>query len=65
MTDPESYTLASATVAISGGPLDAGDEILTATTTGTHITAAYNSTAGILTLSGIDSLADYQQVPKA
>ena len=62
VTDPESYTLASASVAISGGPLDAAAELLVATTAGTHITAAYNATAGVLTLSGTDTLADYNQV---
>ena len=36
--------------------------MLAATTAGTHITASYNSTAGILTLSGTDTLADYDQV---
>ena len=62
MTDPESYWLTSATVAINGGPPDAGAELLAATTAGTYITASYNSTAGILTLNGGDTLADYQKV---
>ena len=62
VTDPESYGLTSATVAISGGPLDAGAELLSAVTAGTNITASYNGTAGILTLSGVDTLANYQQV---
>ena len=62
VTDPESYTLTSATVAVSGGPLDAGAELLAATTAGAYITASYNSAAGILTLSGTDTLADYQKV---
>ena len=62
VSDPESHDLSSATVAINGGPLDAGAELLAATTAGTHITASYDSTTGILTLSGTDTLADYQQV---
>jgi hypothetical protein len=61
VTDPDSTTLASAKVAISGGELDSGDEILAATTAGTKITASYNG-AGTLTLTGTDTLADYQQV---
>ena len=62
VTDPESYWLSSATVAINGGPLDAGADLLAATTAGTNITASYNSTSGVLTLSGGDTLADYQKV---
>ena len=62
LSDPDSTTLASATVSISGGPLDSGAEILAATTAGTNITASYNAAAGTLTLSGTDTLADYQQV---
>ena len=37
-------------------------KILAATTAGTNITAAYNITTGILSLSGTDTLADYDQV---
>ncbi len=55
-------TLASATVSISGGPLDAGSETLAANTAGTSITSSYNSATGVLTLSGSDTLAHYQQV---
>ncbi len=58
-----SYTdLLSATVALSGGPLDAPCETLAADTAGTAITAAYNAAGGVLTLSGSDTLAHYQQV---
>ncbi len=62
ITDAESGTLASLTVAIttSGSP-HAGD-VLTDSTAGTSITSSYNSGAGILTLSGADTLAHYQQV---
>jgi hypothetical protein len=65
VTDPESIELYSAAVAVSGGPLDAGDEILAvpaAVIANTNITASYNSTTGVLSLSGGDTLADYQQV---
>ena len=58
VTDSQSTTLASATVAISSG-LSPGDT-LTATTTGTNITASYST--GTLTLSGPDTLANYQTV---
>jgi hypothetical protein len=60
--DANDGDLLSATVSISGGPLDAGSETLAATTTGTNITASYNSATGVLTLSGNDTLANYQQV---
>ena len=51
---------ASATVSITGGLLD-GD-VLAATTAGTSITANYNAATGVLTLTGSDTLAHYQQV---
>ncbi len=53
-------TLAGATVAIGPGFM-AGD-VLAATTTGTSIAASYNASVGVLSLSGADSLADYQSV---
>ena len=62
VSDPESWTLSSATAAIGGGPLDAGAEWLAATTAGTNITASYNPATGILTLSGSDTPANYQKV---
>src|SRR5262249_17463222 len=37
-------------------------DVLAATTTGTSITASYNSTTETLTLTGSDTLAHYQQV---
>ena len=43
-------------------PLDGALESLAATTTGTSITAAYNSGTGVLTLSGTDTVANYQTV---
>ncbi len=52
--------IASATVTISANH-QTGDT-LAATTTGTSITASYNSTTGVLTLSGADSAAHYQTV---
>jgi microcystin-dependent protein/N-acetylneuraminic acid mutarotase len=61
LVDNNRSTLTGATVAITGGSF-AGDEVLAATTTGTSITATYNSTTETLVLSGTDTLADYQQV---
>ena len=56
VTDANYTNLASATVSISGGPLDAAVETLAATTAGTSITATYNGTTGVLTLSNTDTL---------
>ena len=41
---------------------DIGDEFLAADTSGTSITANYNSNSGVLTLIGSDSVANYNQV---
>lgn len=57
--DTDDTNLASATVTITN-LLDAGQETLTATTSGTSITANY--VAPTLTLTGTDTLANYQQV---
>jgi hypothetical protein len=59
VTDADSANLASATVTITN-LLNAGAEILTANTAGTSITASY--VAPVLTLTGSDTLANYQQV---
>jgi len=59
-SDVDNNNLSSATVTILGGPLS-GD-LLAATTTGTAITATYNAGTGVLTLSGVDKVANYQQV---
>src|SRR5262249_41928056 len=60
VTDPDSLNLASATVAISTGALTS--DVLSASTAGTSITASYDSNSEMLTLSGTDTLAHYQQV---
>jgi hypothetical protein len=62
ITDPSSTALAGATVAITGGAFTNDGDILTAVTNGTQITAIYNATNETLTLSGSDSLTNYQQV---
>ncbi len=61
LTDVDDSNLTGLTVAITNF-LDGADEALTADTTGTSIVASYDSGTGILTLSGSDSLANYQQV---
>jgi hypothetical protein len=60
VSDADSRDLASASVSISGGFL-AGD-VLSAVTTGYNITASYNAATGVLTLTGIDTVANYQHV---
>jgi autotransporter passenger strand-loop-strand repeat protein len=60
VTDPDNVTLASATVAITGGAFT-GD-VLSANTTGTAISASYDSSTETLKLTGTDTLADYRAV---
>ena len=62
VSDADTAQLASATVKIAAGTYSGDGDVLAATTTGTSITASYNSTTEILTLSGSDTLAHYQQV---
>ncbi|WP_338462174.1 hypothetical protein VZH09_01340 [Synechococcus elongatus IITB7] len=59
--DLNSPTLAAATVTLVNRP-DGTAESLSAITTGTSITASYDSNTGVLLLSGLASVADYQQV---
>src|SRR5204862_2287 len=61
ISDVDSATLQSLTVSITNLQ-DGANEILAANTAGTAITAAYDSATGVLTLSGGDTLAHYQQV---
>ena len=42
--------------------MNGASEVLAANTAGTSITANYDSGTGILTLSGADTVANYQQV---
>src|SRR5262249_28507443 len=60
VADVDNQNLAGATVTISNG-FQTGD-VLAATTTGTSITAIYSATTHTLTLTGSDTLANYQQV---
>ena len=59
-TPEEATTLVSGTVSISSG-LFTGD-MLAASTSGTSITASYSASTGVLSLTGSDTLAHYQQV---
>jgi len=62
VSDPDSTTLAGATVHIAAGTFVGDGDVLAANTAGTSITAVYDDTTEMLTLSGLDSLANYQQV---
>ena len=62
VSDPDSLTFGSATVSIAGGTFAGDGDVLAAATTGTSITASYNSTTETLTLTGSDTLAHYQSV---
>ncbi len=61
VSDIDSSNLQSMTISISNRQ-DGTAEVLAANTTGTSIAATYNSSTGILTLSGSDTVANYQQV---
>lgn len=61
ITDSDSPNLVGMTIAITN-LLDGPAESLAAATAGTNITAAYDSAMGVLTLSGTDTVAHYQQV---
>ena len=61
LTDVDSGTLVGLSAQITN-LIDVGAERLVADTTGTSITAAYNGLTGVLTLSGTDSVANYEQV---
>ncbi|GKS64187.1 hypothetical protein YTPLAS72_14910 [Nitrospira sp.] len=61
LLDVDGGNLVGLTVTLSN-PLDGASEVLTANTSGTSIVAVYNSGTGVLTLSGSDSIANYQQV---
>ncbi|MDX1930867.1 MAG: VCBS domain-containing protein [Pirellulaceae bacterium] len=61
LTDADSTHLQSMTVTITNR-LNGTLESLAANTSGTAITASYNSTTGELTLTGADTVGNYQQV---
>ncbi|SEC97374.1 protein of unknown function [Rhizobiales bacterium GAS191] len=63
VSDPDDLKLASATVSISGGTFANDGDMLAVSTAGfPNITASYNSMTETLTLTGSDTLADYQNV---
>ena len=61
ITDADSTQLASARVVITN-LLDGSDEELLVDRTGTAIVSTYDAATGTLTLTGMDSLANYQDV---
>jgi len=61
LTDTDDTNLVSLTVTITN-LADGAAESLAANTGGTGITASYDSGTGVLTLSGNDTVANYQQV---
>src|SRR5262249_42968275 len=62
LSDPDNLTFANATVAVTGGTFAGAGAVPTADTPGTRITASYNSTTETLTLTGVDTTANYAQV---
>ncbi len=61
ITDADSTNLTGMTVTLTSRP-NGASEVLAANTSGTSITASYNSSTGVMTLSGTASVAQYQQV---
>ena len=62
VSDADSPNLLSATVTLTSRPDGDPVEALAADTTGTSITASYAPATGILSLTGTDSVGNYQQV---
>jgi hypothetical protein len=61
LTDPNSGNLQGLTVTITN-LLDTGAEVLGFSTGGTAITGSYSAATGVLTFTGTDTVARYQQV---
>ena len=61
VTDVDNANMASATVAIGTG-FATGQDVLDANVAGTSIGKSYNAATGVLTLTGSDTKAHYQQV---
>jgi large repetitive protein len=61
VTDVDNANMASATVSIGTG-FATGQDVLDANVTGTTIGKSYNAATGVLTLTGSDTKAHYQQV---
>src|SRR5262249_61551312 len=62
VSDPDNLKLANATVKVVGGTFAGDGDQLAANVGGTAITASYNAATETLTLTGSDTLANYQQV---
>jgi autotransporter passenger strand-loop-strand repeat protein len=62
VSDPDDLSLVGGTVIVTSGGFANDGDVLSATTSGTSITATYNSGTETLTLSGTDTLAHYQSV---
>src|SRR5262249_14696531 len=62
VSDPDSLKLSSATVKITGGSFAGDGDVLAANVAGTSITASYNAATETMTLTGSDTLAQYQAV---
>ena len=62
LADAGSTTLASATVQVTGGTFSDDGDMLAADTSGTAISASYDSATETLTLMGADTVANYQTV---
>ena len=60
ISDPDDTQIVSGSVSVTTG--FATGDILAATTTGTGVTASYNSSTGVLSLTGTDTVANYQSV---
>ena len=61
ITDADDTNIESATITLTN-PSDGSSEVLAVDTTDTDITASYDDSTGVLTLSGSDTLASYQSV---
>jgi hypothetical protein len=62
VSDPDSLTLTGATVRITAGTFPGDGDILSASSVGTNISVSYDGSTETLTLTGTDTLADYQMV---
>src|SRR5262249_24194156 len=61
VSDPDSTTMTSATVSIAGGTFAGDLDVLAFSTTGTTITASYDTASETLLLTGAGTLAHYRQ----
>src|SRR5262249_14959571 len=62
VSDPDNTTWVAATVQVTGGTFAGDGDVLAANAAGTAISVSYDTASETLTLTGTDTLADYQQV---